>query len=102
MSYIQISFHDSCLRATHRQVGQNRTHLEASVFILRQHIVVKNDHGMLREFACVQIPEGKSAIGIHHRLQVDLAHLLEGAYVEGVLTQDTQGHAHFLSPSTTF
>jgi len=72
-------------------VGEDGPDGQAPLLVLRQDVVVQDQGGLLGELAGVEVAEGVGAEGVHHGLQVDLAHALEHADVEGVLAQQFAG-----------
>lgn len=53
---------------------------------------------MLGQFTGVELAEGVGAEGVHHALEIDLAHTFEHAHVEGVMAQQLAGAGAFDVP----
>jgi len=66
-------------------VGQDGLHFHAQGAVERQHSVVDQIGGCDRHFRSVDLGKGQRAEGVDYDLNVDLAHALELAPVEGVL-----------------
>ena len=69
-------------------VGEHGFHWQVQLAVEGQHIIVQNRHRRFGLLGDVEKAEGVAAVGVHHRVQVDLAHPLERADEEGVGGQE--------------
>ena len=74
-------------RRTAAIVGQNGRHRDVTLLVEGEDIVVQDGDCGFGLLGSVQEAEGIAAIGVHHHMEVDVAHALEPTDVEGILAQ---------------
>ena len=79
-------------------VCQQRRYGDPPLPVEREGVIMQNRHGGLRLLRRVQEAKRIAAISVHHGMQIDLAHALEMAHVEGILGEQLPWSAALYMP----
>src|SRR5829696_6824093 len=74
-------------------VGEHALDLQAPLGVERQRLVVQYGHRSLRLLRDMQEAKREARVGVHHGVQVDLAHPFKVPNEEGVLVKELPGPA---------
>lgn len=79
-------------------VSEDGLDRQTTVSIEWEDVVMKHGNGAFRDLGCVEEPESRGAVGIHHGMQIHLLDAFEGSDTERVLAEKFAGTARFDMP----